>query len=278
MMSLLNLPKLGIVAGSGQLPREIIQTCQAQGRPFLVVAYEGHTDLETYQNIPHFKARLGKVSEVIHKMKEMGVQELVLVGRFRRPSWLELKPDALAAKWLAGAAKSIFGDDSLLQIVLKNLEAEGFIIRSAEDILGSKLLAPFGLLGKHSPGARAALDIPYGIKVAKALGAYDVGQSIIIQQGIVLGVEAIEGTDQLIKRCKLLKREGEGGILIKVIKPQQDIRIDRPTVGLETLKNAVDSGLEGIVLEAQEVIVHDLPEMIALADQHHIFMMGVDAT
>ena len=135
---------------------------------------------------------------------------MVLAGRFRRPSWFELKPDALAAKWLAKSAKHIFGDDSLLQVILKNLEQEGFVIRSAEEIIGQKLLAHVGVLGKHHPHERDLLDIAQGVKVAKALGTCDVGQSVVIQGGIVLGVEAVEGTDELIMRCQRLQRSGEG--------------------------------------------------------------------
>lgn len=270
-----NLPRLGIIAGSGNLPRDIIKACQAQKRSFYILAYEGQTDLETYQNLPHFKATLGKVGEAIDILKQMNVQELVLAGRFRRPSWFELKPDALAAKWLAKSARHIFGDDSLLQVVLKNLEQEGFVIRSAEDIVGQKLLAPLGVLGQHQPNERDLLDIAQGVKVAKTLGLCDVGQSVVIQDGIVLGVEAIEGTDQLIMRCKDLKRAGEGGILIKVVKPYQDIRVDRPTVGLNTLHRLNEAGLKGLVIEANGVIVHQLTEMIELANQKGIFLMGI---
>ena len=271
-----SLPRLGIIAGSGDLPREIIKACQAQKRSFYILAYEGQTDPETYQNLPHFKAHLGKVGEAIQNLKDMNVKELVLAGRFRRPSWFELKPDALAAKWLAKSAKHIFGDDSLLQVILKNLEQEGFLIRSAEEIVGQKLLAPKGVLGVHQPSEQDLLDIAHGIKVAKALGVCDVGQAVIIQNGIVLGVEAIEGTDELIRRCKILKRAGEGGILVKIVKPHQDIRVDRPTVGLGTLHHMFDAGLRGLVIEAQGVIVHQLTEMIDLANQYDIFLIGIE--
>ena len=269
------LPCLGIIAGSGDLPREIIKTCQDQGRSFYLVAYEGHTDLETYRNVPHVKAQLGKVGEVIKNLKKINVKELVLAGQFRRPSWFELKPDAVAAKWLAQSAKYIFGDDSLLQVILKNLEQEGFVICSAEDIVGAKLLAPLGILGTHQPHEQDLRDIDHGVKVAKILGQCDVGQSIIIQDGIILGVEAIEGTDTLIKRCQSLKREGEGGILVKVVKPQQDTRVDRPTVGLKTLEGMHTTGLRGLAIETNGVIVHQLKDMIDFANQHNIFLVGV---
>ena len=269
------LPCLGIIAGSGDLPREIVKTCQDQGRSFYIVAYEGHTDPKTYVDLPHFKAQLGRVGDVIEHLKKMNVTELVLAGRFRRPSWFELKPDAVAAKWLTQSVKYIFGDDSLLQVILKNLEHEGFKICSAEDIVGAKILAPLGVLGTHQPHEQDLRDIDHGVKVAKILGRCDIGQSVVIQDGIVLGVEAIEGTDALIKRCQDLKREGAGGVLVKVVKPQQDIRVDRPTVGLITLEGIHSTGLRGLAIEANGVIVHQLSDMIDFANRHHIFLIGI---
>lgn len=275
IMKACELPKLGIIAGGGDLPREIIKACQEEGRPFLILAYAGQTDPETYLSLPHIMGCLGKVGEAIQNLKQAQVKELVLAGRFRRPSWAELKPDAVCARWLAQSAKNIFGDDSLLKTIVQNLEAEGFRVVGAEDIVGHNLLAPHGVLGQHLPTDQAMADIRHGFTVAKALGRCDTGQSVVVQQGLVLGVEAIEGTDQLLLRCRALKRKGPGGVLVKIVKPHQETRVDRPVVGPQTVKSAIEADLSGIALEAGGVIVHKLPEMARLADEQGLFLMGV---
>lgn len=268
-------PKLGIIAGSGDLPREIIEACQTEKRPFLVLAYADQTDPETYLQYPHIMGRLGKVAEAIQGLKEAQVKELVLAGRFYRPSWTELKPDALCAKWLAQSAKNIFGDDSLLKIIIQNLETEGFRVVGAEEIIGKKLLVPEGVLGRFHPDEQATRDIDYGLKIIRVLGKCDIGQAIVVQQGLVLGVEAIEGTDQLLARCRLLKRKGAGGVLIKILKPFQETRADRPTIGPQTIIHALEAGLRGIAVEAGGVIVHQLPKIIEIADKNDFFLIGL---
>ena len=275
IMKAYELPKLGIIAGSGNLPREIVKICQEEGRPFLILAYAGQTDPETYLSFPHIMGHLGKVGEAIQNLKQAQVKELVLAGRFRRPSWVEIKPDAVCARWLARSARNIFGDDSLLKTIVQNLEEEGFRVVGAEDIIGCNLLAPKGVLGQHLPTDQAMADVRHGFTVAKILGRCDIGQAVVVQQGMVLGVEAIEGTDQLLLRSQALKREGSAGVLVKVIKPRQERRVDRPLVGPQTVHCAVKAGLGGIALETGEIIVHNLPEMIQLADKNGLFLMSV---
>ena len=121
----------------------------------------------------------------------------------------------------------------------------------------------------------ALVDIKRGFEVAKGIGGLDIGQSVIVQQGMVIGVEAIEGTDALIKRCKDLQRKGKKGVLVKVKKPAQEERIDLPTVGIETVKNAFASGLRGIAIEAGATLVVDTPNVIKELDKNKMFMIGI---
>ena len=268
-------PKLGIIAGGGDVARSVIRACQSQNRPFVVLAYAGQTDPETYVSVPHIMVPLGHVGEAIARLKEEHVQELVLIGKFRRPSWSELKPDGMAARWLMQSARTMFGDDALLKTIVRNLEKEGFRIVAAEEILGSHVLMPQGTLGDYSPDACAEQDIQRGFFVAKRLGACDVGQSVVVQQGLVLGVEAIEGTDQLLLRCTHLRRPGLGGVLVKTLKPNQEKRADRPVAGPQTVYHAAEAGLRGIALEAGEILLYDLPQMIQIANQRSLFLVGV---
>ncbi|AIL13410.1 hypothetical protein IM40_07725 [Candidatus Paracaedimonas acanthamoebae] len=275
-MSQTSLSKLGIIAGAGQLPRKIIEVCVQQGRQFSIIAFENQTDPQLIENLPHIWCRLGQTKKALDYLKQQGVQEIVMVGPIKRPSWSELKPDAFTATWLAKHLHKILGDDSLLRAIIHLIECEGFTVVSAENIIGNSLLAPHGVLGKHRPDSQDQQDISLGLKIATILGSCDVGQAVMIQQGLVLGVEAIEGTEALLKRCASLKRAGSGGVLVKITKPQQEVRVDRPTVGLETLKRIQEGGFRGLAVEAFGVIMLNKEEMIQFADEHQLFLIGVE--
>jgi hypothetical protein len=136
-------------------------------------------------------------------------------------------------------------------------------------------LVPEGPLGRLRPDPQSRADIERGLRVARTLGALDVGQAVIVQQGFVLGVEAIEGTDELLRRCAALRREAPGGVLVKVEKPGQEPRADRPTIGLRTVLLAAETGLRGIAVEANATIVLDRDEVIRTADRAGLFLFGV---
>jgi DUF1009 family protein len=133
-----------------------------------------------------------------------------------------------------------------------------------------------GLLGRHVPDAQAKADIAHGIAVAKALGTLDIGQAVIVQQGLVLGVEAIEGTDALILRAGPLRLDGLGGVLVKIAKPQQDRRIDLPTIGPATIALANAAGLRGIAIQAGATLVLDRAELVRTADEAGVFVIAMD--
>jgi len=136
-------------------------------------------------------------------------------------------------------------------------------------------LAPEGVLGRLRPDAQALADIDHARRIARALGALDIGQAVVVQQGLVLGVEAIEGTDALLRRCAKLRREGPGGVLVKVEKPGQEQRADRPTIGPQTVALAVAAGLRGIAVEAGATIVLDRDEVVNAADRAGLFVVGI---
>ena len=140
---------------------------------------------------------------------------------------------------------------------------------------GLSALIPHGPLGCIRPDELSQADIKRGVRVARTLGTLDVGQAVIVQQGLVLGVEAIEGTDELLRRCAVLRREGPGGVLVKVEKPGQEPRADRPTIGLRTVLLAAETGLRGIAVEAHATIVLDRDEAIRAADRAGLFLVGL---
>jgi UDP-2,3-diacylglucosamine hydrolase len=161
-----------------------------------------------------------------------------------------------------------------LTAVIREFEGEGFRVIGADHLLGSAL-ATAGPLGRHLPDAQAEDDIALGFRVVRALGMLDIGQAAVVQQGLVLGVEAIEGTDALIARCAALRREGPGGVLVKAPKPGQERRADLPTIGRRTVEGAAAAGLRGIAVEAGASFVIDRAVVAAAADRAGLFVVGI---
>jgi DUF1009 family protein len=168
------------------------------------------------------------------------------------------------------------GDDRLLGVVVQELEGEGFRVIGVDDVCRN-LLAPEGPLTRARPDGVAGRDIALGIEVARRLGELDVGQAVVVQQSHVLGVEAAEGTDALLRRCAGLRREGPGGVLVKVKKPQQERRADLPTIGAETVRGAAAAGLRGIAVEAGHTLVVDRRRTVEDAAAAGLFIVGVVA-
>ncbi len=266
--------KLGIIAGGGALPARVVEACRSKGRECFVLAFKGHTDPKTVEAVPHAWVRLGAVGAAIKFLHEAGVEELVLAGPVGRPSLGSLRPDMRGARLLAKAGVAALRDDGLLRTAIRELEEEGFRVVGAEDVFDD-LLTPQGVLGRVAPDAQAESDIDYGVEVARATGSFDVGQAVVVQQGIALGVEAIEGTDALIARTGSLQREGPGGVLVKIKKPEQDARADLPTVGIATVKAATQAGLRGIAIEAGGSLIIDRDSVIAAADAADLFLVGI---
>jgi DUF1009 family protein len=268
------LGPLGVIAGSGGLPRRVIESCRAAGRDVFVLALEGEADREIVDSVPHAWCRLGGAAAGLDLLRAQGIGELVLAGGVRRPTLASLRPDWRAAKFLARVGYRALGDDGLLSAVVKELEREGFRVVGADQLLDEAAL-PEGPLGRVRPNADALADIAHGMRLARAIGALDIGQAVVVQQGLVLGVEAIEGTDGLLRRCAGLRREGQGGILVKAEKPGQEKRADRPTIGPHTVRLASESGLCGIAAETGATLVIDRDEVIRLADAAGLFVVGV---
>jgi len=268
-------PTLGIIAGNGRLPAQLVESCEATGRKFFVLAFEDYADMEAIRHVPHAAVRLGAVGEALEHLRKAGVEEVVMAGSVKRPSFFSLRPDAAGAKLLARMGTAFFsGDDALLGAIVSFLEEEGFKVIGSDEIMGG-LVAPSGILGKIKPDTCAKADIAHGMRVAKALGELDVGQAVIVEHGYVLGVEAAEGTDALIERCGALKREARGGVLVKVRKPGQDARVDLPAIGPQTVEKVHAAGLGGIAIEADGGLILDKEKTIATGDTLGVFVVGV---
>jgi DUF1009 family protein len=270
--------KLGVIAGAGALPGQIIAACRETGREFFVLAFEGSADPDIIGNVPVQWVRMSSLSTALESARREGVSELVLVGKIPRPSVMELMRDIRSAKFMAKVGTRMLGDDNILSAVVRELEeAEGFKVIGPETVL-ENLLATEGPYGGLAPSADELADIRRGLDVVHQLGRLDIGQAAIIQNGFVIGVEGAEGTDRLIQRCaEFVSPDLPGGVLVKAAKPTQDRRIDLPAVGLSTVEYAVEAGLRGIAVETGRALVVDRADMARAADAAGIFLCGASA-
>lgn len=270
--------KLGIIAGGGMLPQILINYCLDNKRDFFVLAIEGNADKAIFNPLINHKwIRIGQAGTGFKLLHEQNVEEVVMIGTIKRPTLADLVPDLRTTAFFAKIGLKSLGDDGILRALVKEIEAEKMRVVGIHEVLPD-LLVKDGVLTKAKADKQAQADIKRGVEVALELGRLDVGQSVIVQQGLVLGVEGIEGTDELIKRCATYKRKGDGGVLVKLRKPQQDMRIDLPTIGVKTVEQMHFAGMKGIAVHSGNALIVDEPQVIELANKYGMFIKGITPT
>ena len=267
-------PPIALFAGRGEFPRALINVFQSQKRPFVVIAFKGQTEEVLLKDSPHLWLQFGEVGKAIRYMEENKIVEIVMAGTISRPALSEIRPDWEGVKWLAKIGSHALGDDNLLKLVIKMIEERGYKVVGPDEIL-SELLAQEGLLTRLEPDEQAWRDIGRGIEVLSALSPADVGQAVVVQEGLVLGIEAIEGTDALIERAGKLQRSSLGGVLIKIAKHQQEQRVDLPVIGIDTIRKVAKAGLRGVTIEAGRSLILNRDETIKLANEKQLFIVGL---
>lgn len=270
---------LGIIAGGGELPVAVAESAIEAGRPVFVVAIRGSAD-ETIARFPHEWCGIGEVGRTLKLLRARGCEDVIFVGRVARPKFSEIKVDAkglmLLPKVVAAARR---GDDALLRTLVQAFEAEGFRMLGVTDAAPG-LIAREGVLGRVAPPADAGDDIALAVKVVRALGALDIGQAAAVCDGLVLAVEAAEGTDAMIARVGGLPDPIRGtpekrrGVLVKALKPTQDKKTDLPVIGAATVRNAAAAGLSGIAIEAGRALVINRRGVIEAADAAGVFVVA----
>ncbi|MCI4646323.1 MAG: UDP-2,3-diacylglucosamine diphosphatase LpxI [Hyphomonadaceae bacterium] len=272
---------IGLVAGLGMLPVRVAEGALASGREVFVIRLKGFEE-PALQDYPGDTVGLGEFGKLIKTLNGAGCRDIVFAGNVSRPDFSALKLDFRGARLLPkvlSAARQ--GDDALLQTILKELEAEGFTIRGADEIAGH-LLAPSGLLAGPEPDEAARRDIERAAHVAREIGRLDVGQGCIVCDGLVLAVEAQEGTDRMLARCAELDLtlrgtpESPRGVLVKIPKPIQDRKIDLPTLGVATVEGVQRAGLAGIAFEAGGALIVDRIAVESTANEAGIFLFGLE--
>jgi UDP-2,3-diacylglucosamine hydrolase len=273
--------KLGLIAGGGSLPVEIAEHCQRSGRPLFVIRLKGFAGagLEPFAGAEVGLAELGKCFKAL---KRAGCKAVCLAGQVNRPDFATLMPDLRGLAALPAAiAAARKGDDALLRMLVAEFEKEGFAVEGAHEVMDDLGLAA-GPLGRHSPAPEHQADIDHALQVARAIGRLDAGQAAVVCRGLVLALEAAEGTDALLARVADLPEALRGrpgapvGVLAKAPKPTQETRVDLPTIGPATVEAVARAGLAGIVGEAGRLLVLDRDAVIALADDLGLFVLGVE--
>ncbi|NBW08044.1 MAG: DUF1009 domain-containing protein [Caulobacteraceae bacterium] len=280
-MSAPHAPKLGLIAGGGALPLAIAARCEAEGRALFVIRLTGFADphLVRYAGAEIGMAELGKA---LAALKAAGCKAVCFAGTVNRPDFKSLKPDLKGATLLPGIiAAATKGDDALLRKILSVFENEGYAVEGADDILGGETLEP-GALGAVSPGEDQLADLRKALHVAEKAGELDIGQGAVVCDGLVLAVEAQEGTDAMLTRVAGLPADLRGaagalkGALGKAPKPIQDLRVDMPVIGTRTLELAAAAGLAGVGGVAGKLILIDRPALIETANRLGLFVWGED--
>ncbi|HEX6859016.1 MAG TPA: UDP-2,3-diacylglucosamine diphosphatase LpxI [Caulobacteraceae bacterium] len=273
--------KLGLIAGGGSLPAEVADHCRTAGRDYFVIRLKGFADPIMARH-PGADVGLAQLGKCMKLLRAEGCKAVCFVGKVDRPDFGKLMPDARGLAALPGIiAAARKGDDALLRRIVLEFEKEGFAVEGAHEVEGG-LTLPAGALGRHAPGPEHEGDIAKALHVAREIGKLDVGQGAVVCDGLVLAVEAQEGTDAMLRRVADLPAAVRGsperprGVLAKAPKPIQETRVDLPTIGVATVNRAARAGLAGIVGEAGRLLVVDREEMVALADEMGIFVVGVE--
>jgi DUF1009 family protein len=275
------MSKLGLIAGGGSLPVEIADHCEKSGRPLFVIRLKGFAgpELNEYDGVDVGLAEFGKC---FRSLKRARCEAVCLAGNVSRPDFRTFMPDLRGVVFLPSLiAAARKGDEAMLRLLVTEFEKEGFRVEGAHEVM-SDLTLPPGALGRWQPSAEQMVDVDQALHVAREIGRLDVGQGAVVCEGLVLAVEAQEGTDAMLGRVAQLPdairgRPGEvRGVLAKAPKPIQERRVDLPTIGLGTIHAVARAGLAGIAGEAGRLLVLDREAVIREADELGIFIVGVE--
>ena len=274
--------RLGLIAGGGELPLQIAEQRRAAGAETFVLRLKGIADAPLAR-FPGADVGIAELGRAFALLQEAGCDTVCMAGMVKRPDFGSLKPDLRGLGALPGAvAAARQGDDALLRFVVGEFEREGFKV-IGPDAAAADLAIAEGALGAFAAGEEHRHDVARALEVARALGSLDVGQGAVVCRGVVLAVEAQEGTDAMLARVAALPREVRGapdarcGVLAKAVKPIQDQRVDLPTIGVRTIEAAAAAGLAGVVGEAGRLLVVDRASVIAAADRLGLFVHGASA-
>jgi UDP-2,3-diacylglucosamine hydrolase len=272
---------LALICGGGTLPAAVAQAVVRGGRRVVLFPIRGWADPALVETYPHCWLAVAQVGRFLRRAKEEGCRDVAFIGTAVRPPFRALRVDWEMLKLLPRVWRIYRGgDDHLLSGVLRIFEDGGFRIVGAHEV-APQILMPAGNVGSRMPTPQDLADIEHGLGLLRAIGPFDVGQGAVVANNHVLAVEAAEGTDAMLARVAELRTRGRiptppgKGVLVKAPKPDQDRRIDLPTIGPRTVAEAARAGLAGIAVMAGEAIIAEPDAVAAAADREKVFVFGI---
>ncbi|MGO7671344.1 LpxI family protein [Rhizobium ruizarguesonis] len=274
--------RLAIIAGGGLLPSYVAEAARAAGENPVIVALKDESD-RRWEGYDHAVIAIGDFAALEGVFNRYGIGRVVMSGSVRRrPEWREVRPTLRTLMKMPAAIRTLLsgGDDTVLQMVIRLIEGNGRRVVGAHEI-APDLLAAVGPLGTAIPGEEDRRDIGRAAEAAEMLGRLDVGQGAVAIGGRIVALEGPEGTDEMLERVAGLRAAGRisprrRGALVKLCKPQQDIRADLPAIGVSTVLNAKKAGLAGVAVEAGRSLVLDRAAVLKAADEAGLFVCGID--
>jgi DUF1009 family protein len=268
---------IGIIAGEGDLPVRVLKETGERGFEAVALAFDGFTnpEIERYAKNAHW-LKLGQLDKAIKILKQYGITRVVMAGKIDKGNLLRLwnlRPDRRALRVIR--ALKDWKDDTVLAAIAEELSKDGISIDSIT-VWASKLMASQGVLTRKQPTKHQIEDVEFGREMALAIGGLDIGQTVVVKNRAVLVVEAIEGTDRAILRVRDLNIPN--AVVVKMAKPNQDMRFDVPGVGPSTIRNMVTAGAKLLAIEVGKTMIANSEETIAIADEAKICVMGITAS
>lgn len=266
------MKKLGIIAGTGDLPKIIALEARSQGYVVSAIALDPLADRALGSFVDEIEwVNIGKFGNIIRTLKKLRIKEAVMAGKVSKSLLYEgeIIPDLRAIRFISSLKDK--SDDSILRTVADEIEKEGIKLLNILSF-SLDLLTPEGVLTKKPPTKHEWQDISFGWRIAKEIGRLDIGQTVVVKNQAVMAVEAIEGTDEAIRRGG--KLAGKGAVIVKVSKPDQDMRFDVPVIGLDTLKAMIEVDASVLAAEVGKSIILNKDRLIEECNNTGIVLVG----
>lgn len=270
------MAKIIILAGNGELPYLIVKSLKKKNFDYYILTFEKNTVSTKLKKFNSKKINFGKIVTEIKKLKEQNFNELIMVGGLNRPDITDIKPDINSIRMVPSFIKKIIegGDNNLLSFAIKKINEMGIKVLGVKDILPDCFFE-IGIHTKIKPSAECIKGIRKANKILDTISKFDIGQSIIIQNGSVVGIETTQGTDLLLKQSRKFVNKNNDSVLVKLCKKNQDLRVDLPTIGMKTLQNCKKSNIGGIAFSSGKTIFINKSEILKYCNKNKLFLLGI---
>ncbi len=268
---------LAIIAGGGGLPVKIARSAMSRNIRTHILGFVGEAEHDI-ADFSHDWMKWGEVGKMFKILKQHNLKNILIIGSVTRPELDQVHLDFGAVKLLPAMAKLMaMGDDGLLAGIVKIFENKGLRVLGVPDV-APEFVVSSGLLSRKAPSRKDNKDIEKGRAAIAGISAFDIGQAMVVVRGRVLAVEAVEGTDRMLQRCaelRLWAQDVQKGVLVKVPKQGQELRVDMPTIGSHTVELAAKAGLSGIAVQGNATLMVDHEQVIEGLEKHNLFLLGL---